>query len=104
MADFLAVGRARRGALHGEVIYDDGDIAPVDARETGELAVGLRLRFLLRIHARRAEQARLDKTAFVDQCGNALARIEHAGLRAPRVFVRTAAGERARAPCRVFVE
>ena len=40
--DLAAVGRAARGAHHGEVVGDDGDLAAVDAAEAGDLAVGRR--------------------------------------------------------------
>ena len=104
MADFLAVGSAGRSAFDGEVVDDDGDIAAVDAREAGDLAVGLRFRFLLRVQPRCAEEARFDKTAGVDQRGDALARIQLFGLLAPGEFIRAAHGERPGAARCVFLE
>ena len=50
-ADFLAVGRAGRCALDGEVVDDQRDIAAVDPAVSRELAVGRRFVRLLGIDA-----------------------------------------------------
>ena len=82
LSDLLAVGRACRRPLDGEVVDDERDVAVVDFGVSRDFAVGRRRVMIVRVDARGAEQAGLEKTAFVDEIFDPLARVQLARIAA----------------------